>query len=205
MLGRTELLELLRLRARCSAGSAGFSPVDLAKRFKMSVNDTTPVRRPDRWEPGRAAPGTTLKLALGVGDCGVEALVGTSTAGCGVLTEVAGDGETEPSTTHIRCDRVAISFATVCAKDEYWLTWNTGNASRPFSNPRSFKITEIKCMQDDCSKGALAALVRSLTSTVEILPTTLRPLSTTATLVRPSLYIKVKASANSLSQLQSEC
>lgn len=30
------------------------------------------------------------------------------------------------STTHILCDRVATSLATVCASVEYGLTWKTG-------------------------------------------------------------------------------
>jgi len=46
--GRTELLELRRLLARCSLGSDGLRPVDLANKLRMSVNVTTPVKRPER-------------------------------------------------------------------------------------------------------------------------------------------------------------
>jgi hypothetical protein len=45
----------------------------------------------------------------------------------GVANGVAGaegDGEAA-STTHMRCERVATSLATVCASVEYGFTWNT--------------------------------------------------------------------------------
>ncbi len=72
-LGRTELLELLLLLALCSDGSDGFKPVDLAKRFRTSVRETTPVKRPERCAPGSAAAGTEdAKPGLGSGDCGTE-------------------------------------------------------------------------------------------------------------------------------------
>lgn len=75
-LGRTELLELRLLRALCSPGSVGFRPDDLAKRFRMSVSDITPVRRPDRCAPGIAAAGTEEDEKMGVesgrGDGGAE-------------------------------------------------------------------------------------------------------------------------------------
>lgn len=50
------LLELLRLlRMRSSEGSAGSrSPPARANKIKMSVNDTTPTRRPEMRAPGRA-------------------------------------------------------------------------------------------------------------------------------------------------------
>ncbi|KAK5625486.1 hypothetical protein RRF57_001202 [Xylaria bambusicola] len=59
--GRIELLELRRLLARCSLGSVGLRPVDLANKLRMSVSVTTPVRRPERWEPGNADPGTDVE------------------------------------------------------------------------------------------------------------------------------------------------
>jgi hypothetical protein len=40
-------LELLLLNCLSSDGSCGFNPDALAKRFKMSVKETTPERRPD--------------------------------------------------------------------------------------------------------------------------------------------------------------
>lgn len=83
-LGRTELLELRLLLARCASGSAGCRPEDLAKRFRMSVRDTTPVKRPDTWAPGIAAAGGDEKLWLVArGECGADSPpeVGTSTVG----------------------------------------------------------------------------------------------------------------------------
>lgn len=77
MLGRTELLLLRRRRARCSPGSDGCRPDDLANVFRISVSETTPVRRPERLAPGITAAGTEVKLAVtpdgnGNGDCGAE-------------------------------------------------------------------------------------------------------------------------------------
>ena len=63
-------------------------------------------------------------------------------------------------------------------------------------------MTEIKCMQDAVSSGALEVLVRWRTSLVEMLPTTFCPLSTMATLVRPSSFINIKASASGASELR---
>ena len=71
----------------------------------------------------------------------------------------------------------------------------------PSSIPRSESMTDMKCMHDDLSKGALAALVRCFTSTEEMFPTTLRPLSTTATLLNPSVFMRSRASASGLSAL----
>lgn len=57
-------------------------------------------------------------------------------------------------------------------------------------------------MQLSRRRGALAALVRCLTSTVEMLPTTFLALSTTATLVKPSVFIRIRASASGVSELE---
>lgn len=121
---------------------------------------------------------------------------GASSGVCGA----DGDGDGE-STTHIRCARVATNFATVWARVECGLTWKTGKESRPSSTPRSDKMTEIKCMQDDCNSGKLVREVRCWTSLVEMLPTTLSPLSTTATDVKPSLFINVRTSESGRSAL----
>ena len=77
----------------------------------------TPVRRPDIRAPGKAAAETAGKLPVRDGDVGCE-LFGDDRTACGiegVARGVAGvDGEGEAaSTTHIRCDLVATSFATV--------------------------------------------------------------------------------------------
>jgi hypothetical protein len=56
-------------------------------------------------------------------------------------------------------------------------------------------------MQLDCKRGNLLLLVRSLISAVEIFPTTLKALSTTAMLVKPSLLITWRASDKLLSPL----
>ena len=42
-----------------SPGSVGCSPVALAKRFRISVKETTPFRRPDIYAPGIAEAETT--------------------------------------------------------------------------------------------------------------------------------------------------
>lgn len=117
-LGRTELLELLRRLARCSQGSDGCSPVDLAKMFKTSVNDITPVSLPDRRAPAMADAGTAV---VGTGDGGAIPVAGSPMLDlCAAISGVAGaegDGEAD-STTHMRCDVVATNFATVCASVE---------------------------------------------------------------------------------------
>jgi len=59
----------------------------------------------------------------------------------------------------------------------------------------------MKCIQLDWSSGRLDVTVRSFTSAVEMLPVTFRPLSTTATELKPSLFISVSASARGLSAL----
>lgn len=69
--------------------------------------------------------------------------------------------------------------------------------------PRSVRITVMKCIQVDCSRGMEAAEVRRRVSAVEMLPTTLKPLSTTARDVRPSLDISTRASARVASALGS--
>lgn len=97
----------------------------MANKLRMSVSVTTPVRRPERWEPGRADAGTDGEgicgpAAAGCDDEGAE--LGTNTVGA--IEGVVGaewDGEAD-STTHMRCEFVATSFATVCASVEYGFT-----------------------------------------------------------------------------------
>lgn len=71
MLGRTELLELLRLLSLESEGRRGCSPDCRAKRLRMSVKETTPVKRPESLDPGKAAAETAGKLWAKLGDGGV--------------------------------------------------------------------------------------------------------------------------------------
>ena len=59
----------------------------------------------------------------------------------------------------------------------------------------------MKCMQVFRSNGSDDDLVRSLTSAVEILPTTLEPLSRTAKDETPSFSSRVNASVKGLSPL----
>lgn len=127
-LGRTELLELRLRLARCSLGSEGCKPVDFANMLRTSVNEITPVSLPERRAPAMADAGTA---AVGTGEAGTAA-VGTGDGGAaegggpavvkdwGPIKGVAGaegDGDAD-STTHIRCDRVATSLATVWARVE---------------------------------------------------------------------------------------
>lgn len=67
--------------------------------------------------------------------------------------------------------------------------------------PRSERITVTKCIQVDCSRGMEAAEVSRRVSAVEMLPTTLEPLSTTAIEVRPSWDMRTRASAREASEL----
>lgn len=139
--GLTELLELRLRRARCSEGSAGWRPLDFANRFRMSVSDTTPERRPDICDPGSAALGTADMLWPGRGDCGPDDVVDAGMRTVGVGGDAAptapaiagvgigwvawrrgvagalGDGDAD-SAIHIRCEFVATSLATVWASVE---------------------------------------------------------------------------------------
>ena len=128
------LLELLLRRARrASSGSCGCSPLALANKLRMSVRLITPLILPERLAPviadaeieGATAPvparcvGAVEFTGVGppdrsagkgvIGDGGTR--VAGAIAGVGG-PEDEGDGA---STTHIRCERVATSFATVWA------------------------------------------------------------------------------------------
>jgi len=77
------------------------------------------------------------------------------------------------SVSHIRCDFVATSLATVCARVESGVTWKTGKESFPSIMPRVDRMTVIKWMQVLRSRGREEDLVSNLTSTFEMFPTTL--------------------------------
>lgn len=198
--GRSDALELLRLRARCSFGSEGFRPEDFANKLRMSVSVMTPESLPDRFIPVIEGTAGAVWWLPGsdawVDDWGGNALWGPSSGVAGV----DGDGEAD-STTHMRCALVATSFATVCARVEYGLTWKTGNESLPFSVPRSVRITVINCRHDELRSGRLAEFVRCLTSAEEMFPTTFEVLSITATLDSPSWLMRFSASDSGLSAL----
>jgi hypothetical protein len=88
---------------------------------------------------------------------------GTATEGVALSAgvegpEEAGDGA---STTHMRCERVATSFATVCARVLKGFTWNTGKLSCPSFTPRSERMTDMKWMQDERRSGRDVDFVRS--------------------------------------------
>lgn len=137
---------LLRLRARrASSGSCGLSPLARANRLRMSVRLMTPLNLPERLAPGiadaeiagAAAPvrcdGDVEAMSAGpvdgrgvTGDGGTRIEAGCE-AGVGGPEE-AGEGV---STTHMRCERVATSLATVWARVENGVTWKTGNESLP--------------------------------------------------------------------------
>lgn len=120
-LGRTELLELRRRRARCSPGSEGFSPVDRANMLSTSVREMTPLSLPERRAPAMAEAGTA---EVGTGDDGAPDGAGGGGTELvkpwGPIKGVAGaEGEGDAdSTTHTRCDRVATSLPTVWARLE---------------------------------------------------------------------------------------
>ena len=58
---------LRRRRLRDSAGSAGFSPLARACKFRMSVKLTTPTSRPDSRAPSRAEEGIECEIGDGTG------------------------------------------------------------------------------------------------------------------------------------------
>ena len=61
-------------------------------------------------------------LACAGGDCGAWLAGGTAVEGpSSGVAGAEGEGEAD-STTHMRCDLVATSLATVCASVEYGLT-----------------------------------------------------------------------------------
>lgn len=98
-LGRIELLELRRLLALCSPGSAGFRPLDRANRFKISVSEITPVSFPDRCAPGSAAAGTEddgEKTAVGSGS-GLGGAEDWFAPPAGVAVVAETDGELLPA------------------------------------------------------------------------------------------------------------
>lgn len=119
MLGRIELLELFLRLARWTRGSDGFNPVDLANVFRTSVKETTPLSLPDKRAPIIADAGTEAAI-WGEGGAAGTPCVKLDGPVNGVVRGVSGavgDGDAD-STTHIRCDLVATSFATVCARVE---------------------------------------------------------------------------------------
>ena len=101
-------------------GSVGLSPVVLANRFRMSVRVMTPMRRPDRWEPGREEvdTGDEGNWPAKRDDCEVDDVLGVTTVGpSSGVAGAEGDGDAD-STTHILWDCVATNLATVCASVE---------------------------------------------------------------------------------------
>lgn len=74
-MGRTETLELRLLLALDSLGSNGLRPLDFANRLRISVNDTTPVNRPDSPAPGSAEAGTEENGPCVEGDWGVDVVI----------------------------------------------------------------------------------------------------------------------------------
>jgi hypothetical protein len=129
---RRILLELLLRRARlASSGSWGCRPLARANKFRTSVRLITPLMRPDRLDPVMAdadMAGTTAPVPRWVGaveltgmgpDCvcgrGVIGDGGTREAGWSAGVDGPEDDGDGLSTTHMRCERVATSFATVWA------------------------------------------------------------------------------------------
>jgi hypothetical protein len=128
---RRMLLELLRLRARrASSGSCGCRPLALAKRFRISVRLMTLLSLPDKLDPVMAVAemaGATAPVparcvgAVELTGVGPDTIPGRGVMGdggtrdAGVSAGVGGPEEEGDglSTTHMRCERVATSFATV--------------------------------------------------------------------------------------------
>lgn len=138
----------------------------------------TPLSLPDRLAPviacadiaGATAPvparcvGAVELTAVGpesICGRGVIGDGGTRDAGVSAGVECPEDEGEGLSTTHIRCERVATSFATVWARVLYGLTWKTGKESLPSFTPRSERMTEMKWMQEERSSGREVDLVSS--------------------------------------------
>lgn len=96
---------------------------------------------------------------------------------------------------------MATSFATVCASVLIGVTWNTGKESLPSFIPLVERMTLMKCIHVFRRSGRDEDFVKSLTSTVEILPMTLRALSMIARDDTPSSNSRVSASVKGLSPL----
>jgi hypothetical protein len=99
-----ELLELRRRRSRWSVGLRGLRPDWRAKRFRMSVREMTPMRRPEMRAPGRAAvemEGAGKLLMLGDGGGWGEVTASLTEGAARGVAGVDGEGEAD-STTHIR-------------------------------------------------------------------------------------------------------
>lgn len=125
------LLELeRRLARRASSGSWGWRPLARANRFSRSVRLMTALRRPDSVAPvialadmaGATAPVPArwvgAVVLTGVGPDretgrGVIGEGGTSVVGWIAGVEAPDDAGEGASTTHMRWERVATSFATV--------------------------------------------------------------------------------------------
>lgn len=104
-----------------------------------------------------APPGAFVAVGSGVtgeGGTRIDAVLKLGVGG----PLLAGDGV---STTHIRCERVATSLATVCARVEKGLTWKTGKESLPSLTPRSERMTDMKWMQELRRRGREVDFVRS--------------------------------------------
>ena len=66
-----------------------------------------------------------------------------------------------PGEETYRCDLVATSLATVCARVDSGVTWKTGYESFPSNMPLSDRITDMKWMHDDRRSGRAVFFVRS--------------------------------------------
>jgi hypothetical protein len=81
------------------------------------------------------------------------------------------------------------------------VTWKTGKESLPSNIPLVERMTLMKWMQVLRSRGREEDFVNSFTSTVEMLPITLRLWSTTGSEETPSLRRSVRASERGRSPL----
>ena len=108
MLGLREELELRLRLSLWSLVDAGWRPDCRANKFRTSVRDITPVKRPDMRAPGSAEAETAVtgKTPASDGEAGCDPKAGANVAWVidGVARGVAGaDGEGDAdSTTHIR-------------------------------------------------------------------------------------------------------
>lgn len=131
------------------------------------------MRRPDRLAPGIAVAdmagaatpersGDGVETDGGAAD-GRGAFDGGKDMTAGFTDGVGGpdDAGDGASTIHMRWERVATSLATVWARVEYGVMWNTGNESFPSLTPRSLRMTPMKWMQEDRRSGRDVVLVRS--------------------------------------------
>lgn len=135
-----DLEEEEELLLRCLLADSGSAtlPNRLAKRDKISVKLMTPINL-----PGLAASFSMRYCGI-CWNCGEAEFVFTFEEADEV--EDSDDTDEEPAgfTIHNLCACVATNLAIVRPNEEFGVTWKIGKESLPFSNPREFRMMDMK-------------------------------------------------------------